>query len=59
VCASVAKASKVNIAVADDPPASVDGENGNAIMTPLAGIAKDPSRHRGDPYPRSDCLHED
>src|SRR5437870_1723505 len=30
--------------LADEPTASLDGENGNAIMTLLAGIAKDPSR---------------
>jgi len=30
--------------LADEPTASLDGENGNAIMTLLAEIAKDPSR---------------
>src|SRR5207247_11458032 len=30
--------------LADEPTASLDAENGNAIMTLLAAIAKDPSR---------------
>jgi putative ABC transport system ATP-binding protein len=30
--------------LADEPTASLDGENGNAVMTLLAGIAKDRSR---------------
>src|SRR5437016_8081568 len=30
--------------LADEPTASLDGENGNAIMTLLAQVAKDPSR---------------
>ena len=33
-----------SVILADEPTGALDSENGHAIMTVLAGIAKDPSR---------------